>query len=80
MYSKSRNVNKVPVIPKISPVTLALQLVSGERLIADFHPEGCNITNKMLSLFISYQSNFSPLKNISYTMGHSTALGIKQQT
>jgi hypothetical protein len=58
MYSKSRNVNKVPVIPKISPVTLALQLVSGERLIADFHPEGCNITNKMLSLFIHIKATF----------------------
>jgi hypothetical protein len=43
MYSKSRNVNKASVTPKISPVTLALQLISGERLIAEFHPEGCNI-------------------------------------
>lgn len=41
MYSKSRNVNKAQAPPKISPVTLALQLVSGERLIAEFHPEGC---------------------------------------
>ncbi|KAI9557803.1 hypothetical protein GHT06_014552 [Daphnia sinensis] len=39
MYSKSRNANKPPGPPKISPVTLALQLVSGERLIAEFHPE-----------------------------------------
>ncbi|XP_057373247.1 tether containing UBX domain for GLUT4-like [Daphnia carinata] len=40
MYSKSRNANKPQAAPKISPVTLALQLVSGERLIAEFHPEG----------------------------------------
>ncbi|KAI9557822.1 hypothetical protein GHT06_014571 [Daphnia sinensis] len=39
MYSKSRNANKPPGPPKVSPVTLALQLVSGERLIAEFHPE-----------------------------------------
>ena len=38
MYSKSRNVPAAT--PKISPVTLALQLVSGERLIAEFRPEG----------------------------------------
>ncbi|KAK4011362.1 hypothetical protein OUZ56_020478 [Daphnia magna] len=39
MYSKSRNANKPQAPPKISLVTLALQLVSGERLIAEFHPE-----------------------------------------
>ena len=37
MYSKSR---VAPGKPKISPVTIALQLLSGERLIAEFHPEG----------------------------------------
>ena len=37
MYSKSR---VVPAKPKISPVTIALQLLSGERLIAVFRPEG----------------------------------------
>ena len=42
MYSKSRNVAAAP--PKISPVTLALQLVSGERLIAEFHPEGIRLS------------------------------------
>ena len=36
-YSKSR---VVPAKQKISPVTLALQLVSGEKLIAEFRPEG----------------------------------------
>ena len=46
MYSKSRNANKTPVVQKISPVTLALQLASGERLIAEFHPEGCTIKFK----------------------------------
>ena len=37
MYSKSR---VIPACRNISPVTLALQLVSGERLIGEFHPEG----------------------------------------
>ena len=37
MYSKSR---VAPGKPKISPVTIALQLLSGERLIAEFRPEG----------------------------------------
>ena len=37
MYSKS---NVVLAKPKISPVTIALQLLSGERLIAVFRPEG----------------------------------------
>ena len=30
----------VPAKPKISPVIIALQLISGETLIAEFSPEG----------------------------------------
>lgn len=55
MYSKSRNANKPQAPPKISLVTLALQLVSGERLIAEFHPEGC----KQLYLYDLYLHNLN---------------------
>ena len=34
--------NAVPAKPKISPVTIALQQLSGERLIGAFSPEGNN--------------------------------------
>ena len=37
MYSKSLVVAACPIN---SPVTIALQLLSGERLIAEFRPEG----------------------------------------
>ena len=36
----SKQSNATVAAPKISPVTIALQLVSGERLIAEFRPEG----------------------------------------
>ena len=35
----------VPAKPKISPVTIALQILSGEKLIAKFRPEGSFVRN-----------------------------------
>jgi hypothetical protein len=59
MYSKSRNANKAPAAQKISPVTLALQLASGERLIAEFHPEGCTMKFKAF-IINSLKTHFLP--------------------
>ena len=39
MYSKPRVNKNTPVVNKPGRVTLALQLVSGERLTAEFSPE-----------------------------------------
>ena len=52
MYSKSR---VVAACPNISPVTLSIQLVSGERLIGEFHPEGKSFVNLVMLLGLMFK-------------------------
>ena len=51
MYSKS---SVVPAKQKISPVTIALQLLSGEKLIGEFRPEGSFVRNCQFVVWANY--------------------------
>lgn len=54
MYSKSKQVSLAA--PKLGPVTLALQLQSGDRLIAEFRPEGDCLNYYILLLHAKFFS------------------------
>ena len=66
--------NVVPAKPKISPVTVALQQLSGETLIGAFSPEGNNRSVLFNFLFGLIDSLIRFIYN-SNAVGYSSALG-----